>query len=231
MDDYQTNYYLTHKQLKKLWWNIIAGSKATKIVYWDIIEDSDVSKTKEQREENKQFFIKYHNVFNIEQTDLVPDEDISEQIEQNDNYNQAIGLVMKYKDRPEILTWPQPCYIPKSDTIKIPTLSYFTGSDEYYSTLFHELIHSTWHKSRLSREWIISKNYFGSESYSVEELIAEIGSMFLCNYAWIDNSIVENQVSYIDNWLKVIKGNKLSIIKASSEAEKAVEHIMKHWKN
>lgn len=228
MNDFKTNYYLTYKQVKILWWNIKSWSKATKIIYWDIIDNKEELVSSDHKENNKQIFTKYYNVFNIEQTDILPSENITEQVEQDIDYNKSKSILSNYKDKPKIVKWTNPCYIPNSDTIQIPNIELFTTKDEFYSTLFHEMIHSTGNKTRLAREWIISKNNFWSNNYSTEELIAEIWSMFLSNYAWIENTVIDNQISYIQGWLTYLRGNKLEIIKASNQAEKAVAYII--WK-
>lgn len=226
MNDFKTNYYLTYNQIKNLKWNINKWSKATKIIYWDIknkaVGDEDITD-----ENNKKIITKYYNVFNIEQTDIIPNEKIVEQIEQDKNYSLSKSLINNYKNKPNIIKWINPCYIPSSDTIHIPNKQSFITCDEYYSTLFHELVHSTWSKERLSREGVVQKNYYWSHKYSREELIAEIGNMFLSNYAKIE-STNNNSVSYINWWLKFLKWNKRDIIIASSHAEKAVWYILKN---
>ncbi len=228
MNDFSTNYYLTYKQIKKLKWSIKPWSKATKIIYWDIIEtetDSELSVCDES-ETSKKIITKYYNVFNIEQTDIIPKEDLVMQVEKDNDYSLSQSVIKNYIDKPKIVEWYNPCYKAKSDTIEIPSMWLFSSWDEYYAALFHELVHSTGSEGRLKRESIISENYFWSYTYSREELVAEIWSMFLCNYVWVENIVIDNQVSYIDNWLEFIKWNKLDIIKASNQAEKAVSYIM-----
>ena len=223
MNNFNTNYYLTYKQVKNLWWNINTWSKATKIIYWDI-KNKTVGDKDNVEVEDKRIITKYYNVFNIEQTDIIPTENIIDHIEQSTNVLSE-SIIKSYKGKPTIEHGKNPCYIPSIDTIHIPNKQSFISSDEYYSTLFHELVHSTWSKNRLSREWVIQKNYYWDNKYSREELIAEIWSMFLSNYAWIDISTSNNSIDYIKGWLKFLKWNKRDIIIASSNAEKAVKYI------
>jgi antirestriction protein ArdC len=92
------------------------------------------------------------------------------------------------------------------DRINCPPISDFKVSEEYYCTLFHEMIHSTGYTSRLARTGIKTKGVaFGDEAYSKEELVAEMGAAMLCGVAGIDNSTIDNSASYIDSWLRVLK--------------------------
>ncbi len=108
----------------------------------------------------------------------------------------------------------------------MPKLEQFTSSNEYYSTLFHEMTHSTGHCSRLNCE-LEKIAGFGSEEYSKEELIAEIGSAYLCEVAKIaTKKTINNSVAYLQSWIKVLKNDKRLIISASGQAEKAVNFIL-----
>jgi antirestriction protein ArdC len=93
----------------------------------------------------------------------------------------------------------------------------FINVEEYYSALYHELIHSTAHASRLNRGF--------KEDYAYEELIAEIGSVYLSGLSGIMPRTLKNQVSYIGTWLKMIEGNPKVLLRAAAEAQKAVNYI------
>ena len=116
-------------------------------------------------------------------------------------------------------------YSPSSDSITLPLLAQFAETAEYYSTAFHELTHSTGHVSRLDR---LSKTaYFGSEAYSKEELIAEIGAAALVNAAGLETAnSFRNSAVYVQNWLKVLRDDKRFIVSAAGKAEKAVSTIL-----
>ena len=101
----------------------------------------------------------------------------------------------------------------------------FVDTVEYYSTAYHELVHSTGHKSRLDR--LEQTAFFGSEAYSKEELIAEIGAAALINQTGLETSAsFRNSAAYLQSWLQVLKGDKRFIVSAASKAEKAVELIL-----
>ncbi len=119
-------------------------------------------------------------------------------------------------------------YEPLLDRINMPPIEHFDSSEAYYNSLFHEVIHSTGHKKRLGRKSIIDLNVDRkSYQYSAEELVAELGASFLCGLTSIDRKVlIENNASYINGWLKVLKENKRFIFQVAKDAQKAVDYIV-----
>ena len=116
-------------------------------------------------------------------------------------------------------------YTPSADSITLPHMAQFTATAEYYSTAFHELTHSTGHQSRLNRLEKVA--FLGTEAYSKEELVAEIGAAALVNAAGLETaSSFRNSAAYVQNWLSVLKNDKRFIVSASGKAEKAVNLIL-----
>jgi antirestriction protein ArdC len=116
-------------------------------------------------------------------------------------------------------------YRPASDVVGMPLKSVFNSSEEFYSTLFHELTHSTGHESRVGREGIQNLNSFGSESYSKEELVAELGASMLCAVTGIAPATLENSAAYLNSWITRLKGDSKLILSAASAAQKAADYI------
>ena len=116
-------------------------------------------------------------------------------------------------------------YSPSTDSVSVPRIEQYENPDEYYSTLFHEMVHSTGHVSRLNR-FEDGVAAFGNDDYSKEELVAEMGSCFLCGTIGIstDNSF-RNSSAYIGSWLSKLKGDKRLVVTASSKAEAAIRYI------
>ena len=108
----------------------------------------------------------------------------------------------------------------------MPRRSSFESAEGMYDTLFHELLHSTAHESRLDRKIGSSLSFFGSESYSKEELIAQMGSSFLCAMAGIDAATFDDSVSYLQGWVSAFKEKPRMIIEAASQAQKGVDYIL-----
>jgi len=223
LNDYEDKIYLTAKQVKGLWWKIVKWSKWIKVFYFksNLIESDDNS----SKVEYLLPIIKYYTVFNVEQVEWI-DIDNVKVLDTKTKLYKAQEIVTDYKDKPVIKQWSNASYSMIYDTITMPSLVRFKNNEEYFSTLFHEYIHSTWSKSRLGRFWLQDIEYFGSDSYSKEELIAELWSMFLCMKAWIINKTESNSKNYIAWWLKFIKWNKKDLITASIKADKAVDYIL-----
>jgi antirestriction protein ArdC len=189
-------------------------------VYWTFLTPKDIT----EGEEAKPIpFLKCYYVWNREQTEgLTEPEEIPSNI--ITPIEEGERIIQGYKDCPEIFFGGNRAYYhPALDSIHCPVRDAFTGSNEYYSTLFHEMVHSTGSEHRLNRN---IKNSFGSEDYSKEELVAELGAAFLCGISGIDNtSTKENTAAYIQSWIKVLKNDVKFFFEASRLAGKAVQYI------
>ncbi|MEI6358547.1 MAG: zincin-like metallopeptidase domain-containing protein [Verrucomicrobiota bacterium] len=117
-------------------------------------------------------------------------------------------------------------YSPGSDMVNMPDRTRFQSEDHYYATLFHELVHSTGHEKRLKRASIMERNGYGSDPYAKEELIAEMGSAFLCGYAGIEDRTIDSSAAYLEGWLKQLKEDKTLIVHAAAQAQKATDFIL-----
>ena len=102
----------------------------------------------------------------------------------------------------------------------------FDSVEAFYATEFHELIHSTGHASRLHRESFDDPVHFGSETYSKEELIAELGASMLCGNAGIAPSVLDSNASYLASWIKRLQGDSKLIVQAASAAQRAAKYII-----
>lgn len=118
-------------------------------------------------------------------------------------------------------------YHPSTDSVTIPCRAQFKDRAEFYSTEFHELVHSTGHSTRLNRFSTPGDHTFGGEEYSKEELVAEIGAACLNNICGIESEgSFKNSAAYIQGWSSKLKEDRRMIVSASSRAEKAVELIL-----
>ena len=116
-------------------------------------------------------------------------------------------------------------YRPNEDKIYLPSVEMFKSTEQYYATLLHELTHWTGHKTRCDRP---IRNNYGSKEYAKEELIAELGSSFLCQDLGVTNYLREDHVQYLKSWLGALKDDKKFIFKAAAKAQQAVEWIHEH---
>lgn len=117
-------------------------------------------------------------------------------------------------------------YLPSTDTIRIAAPERFETRESYYATLFHELSHSTGHKSRLNRDLGEEVSPFGSPDYSKEELVAEMGSAFLCAASGISPPTIEQSAAYIDGWRKKLKDERRLVVQAAGQGQRAADHIL-----
>jgi len=232
-------YFMSFRQVKAKGGAIKKGAKAEQVVFFKkFYKDADgnsiapdkVAAVKAAGTKVKSgAYIKYSNVFNIADIEGI-DFDLTEiELTDNEQIDKCEQLIKTMPNPPafESVNANKACYSPTLDSINMPTIQQFTCSEEYYCTLFHELTHSTGHESRLNREGITNIQLMGSSSYSVEELIAEMGAAFLCAKVGIDQTeVTENSAAYLAGWLKVLKKDKRFLFKAATQAQKAADYIL-----
>ncbi len=114
-------------------------------------------------------------------------------------------------------------YAIEADYVRMPPFQSFRDSESHAATLAHELTHWTRHASRLNREF--GRKKWGDEGYAMEELVAELGSAFLCADLQITPEVREDHAAYIESWLKVLKEDKRAVFSAASHASKAVDFL------
>lgn len=222
--EYDQPWYVTYNQAKNLGGNVKAGEKSTLVVFWKLL-DSD--KVNADGSKKKIPLLRYFNVFNVQQCEGLDKHIPKVELREHKPIAEAEAVVAKYENGPELSHGgDRACYIPSEDAVHLPSPEMFEDGEAYYSVLFHELAHSTGHKSRLDREGIQSVS-FGSETYAREELVAEMGAAFLaaeCGFSRVNAPA--DTAAYIAHWLKALKNDKGLVVKAASEAQKAVDHIL-----
>lgn len=230
MAGYSSPYWLTFNQAKKCGGSVNKGEKGTVVVLWKpwVKKEKVVVDGVEEIVEKKILFLRDFVVFNIEQTSVKVDAPIPEEAKTVDVDAAAQELVDTYAEREGITIkygYDHACYNPSTDEIEMPKAEQFEGKAEYHGTLFHEAAHSTGHERRLDRG---VKNFFGSEPYAKEELVAEITAAMLCRVAGVDtDAAFKNSVAYIQNWKKKLTDDKKLIVYAAAAAQKAVDLILK----
>ena len=217
--------YLTFKQVQAEGGCVRKGEKASMIVFWTWLEKKD----EETGEITQVPFLKYYNVFHVDQCENISAKHVKPLAEVAEADAEAETIIADYVKREgvtiENLEGNSAFYQPSTDRIVLPLMAQFAETAEYYSTAFHELTHSTGHMKRLAR--IDSPANFGSESYSKEELIAELGSAALVHHCGLETSgSFRNSAAYLQNWLSVLKNDKRFIVSAAGKAEKAVRLIL-----
>ena len=219
--------YLTFKQCQEAGGRVRKGEKSSMVVFWKWIEQED----EETGEKKEVPFLRYYNVFHIDQCEGISAKHTTERVlpDGADTLATAQDIIYDYLSREGVKMTHQEgdkaFYRPATDEVVLPIRKQFVSTAEYYSTVFHELTHSTGHPSRLNR--LTRPSFFGTEDYSKEELVAEIGASALVNYVGLETAnSLRNNTAYIQNWLTVLKGDKRFIVSASGKAEKAVNLIL-----
>ncbi|WP_425449737.1 ArdC family protein [Dethiothermospora halolimnae] len=226
--------YITYKQIKKLRQKdksikLKKGCKQYQIIFWSPFTKKVKNEETGETEEKTQFFLRYYKVYHLDDVkNLEPKWDKFKGYEHQAN-KLSEDLIDNYVkneniDFQEIKGSSRAFYSPPSDTINVPDRSQFENIQEFYSTCFHEIIHSTGNKSRLNRD--LSGN-FGSSSYSKEELVAEFGASFVRGLLGIESTKTEeNSVAYLNGWLKAIREDLTLLTSACSKAQKACDFVL-----
>ena len=216
---FESDTWLTFKQAKRDGGMVRKGEKGTRIVFY-----GTSTKDGDNGEENRFFYMKQYTVFNVDQVD---------------------GLEGKYDKRDPVVAGGEsaiadleiffantgakikhgkeiaPHWSPMSDVIGMPPVEAFVDAQAYYGTLAHELTHWTGHTPRLDRDM----KYHTKEGRAFEELIAEIGSCFICASIGATPNR-ENSAAYIQSWLKALKSDKKFIFRAATQAQAACDYAM-----
>lgn len=223
---YDSPWFVTFKQAKKLGGQVRKGEKGCPVVFWKWIdreetEDGQVTKVRVP-------LLRYYTVFNVEQCDGItaPAVDVPER--EHEPLQAAERIVDGMPQRPTIEhAFRGACYSPSEDTVRMPKPERFEVRDGYYATLFHELTHASGHSSRLDRKLDTKRAAFGSDSYTREELVAEMGASFLCGEAGILDSQLDQSAAYIDGWLKTLRSDRKLVVTAAAQAQKAADYILR----
>lgn len=216
--------YATFKQIKEAGGKVKKGEKSHLVVFWKWLEYED----KDTGEEERTAFLRYYRVFEINtQVEGLESKRKEGKTFDHDPIETAENIVKGFMDRPDIENERlEAWYKPGLDLVNVPPMKDFPKVEEYYNTLFHELVHSTGHKKRLNRDGITGTMKFGSQDYSKEELVAEMGASMLTAVSGFGDITFDNSAAYIQSWLRKLKDDNTLIVKAGSQAQKAVDLIL-----
>lgn len=224
---YASPYFLTFKQALELGGNVRKGEKGYPVVFWKFgtreVQNPDTHET-----ENKDSVLcRYYTVFNVAQCEnlrVMPQPKLD--FPETSPIDACESIVAGWETKPDIRHGhDKAAYYKLADYITMPDAGQFAKREEYYSTLFHELTHSTGHKTRLDRATLNDVERFGDKNYSREELVAEMGAAFLCGLSGIENATIDNSAAYLSFWLKELRENPRTIVIAAAQAQKAVDMI------
>jgi antirestriction protein ArdC len=227
---YSSPYWMTYKQAADKGGQVRKGEKSTPVVFWTWIDkrqpDQDDDTT--AKSPGKIPLLRYYNVFNLEQIDGIEAPETDQPAADFTPIEHAEQIIAGMPGRPTLDHGGDRAYYrPSTDHVQMPIREAFNSPEEYYSTVFHELAHSTGHVSRLARPGITSQTaHFGNHEYSQEELVAEFTAAMLCGVAGIEQQTIENSAAYIQGWLKALQNDKKLAVIAAGQAQKAADLIL-----
>ena len=223
---YEHGLWGTYKQWQEKGAQIRKGEKSSVIVFYKELERTSEH---EPGETEKVLFARASRVFNAAQVDgftppegeAMPTEDRVTPIEAAETFTAGTGAKIA-------IGGDRAFYRPSEDAITMPGRPRFVGTETtspteaWYSTLLHELTHWTGARHRLDRDL---SGRFGSDSYAMEELVAELGAAFLCAELGITASPRPDHAAYLAGWLKLLKADKKAIFSAASSASRATDYL------
>ena len=223
---YSAPIWMTFRQAKELGGSVRKGEKGSPVVYANKLTVKDTDTTTGEDIEKKIPFMKAYTVFNVEQIDDLPAHFYASaelpKIDETQRHKAAEDFAAATKA--EIgHGGNRAFYSVDADRVQMPHFEFFEDSESYYGTLIHELTHWTRHSSRLDRS--LGRKRWGDEGYAMEELVAELGSAFLCADLGITPQVREDHASYIGNWLEVLKNDKKAIFAAAAHAQRAADFL------
>ncbi len=235
MSGFESPYWLTLKQANELGGRIIKGSKSTPIVYYQppsdeqkekITNDPTLSEQEKEYRLSRLFgFVKPFWIFNAQQIEGIDFPEVEVKLNEFDPIEKAEEVIKNMPNPPKIIhKGGQAYYSRLLDEVVLPPMGYFDTVEDYYSTLYHEVGHSTGHKTRLN--WVESGGRFGSKKYGLEELTVELVSAFSSNEVGIYTKAIErNTAAYIAGWNKVFGSDPKIITQAMSRAIPSTNYI------
>lgn len=218
---YQSGEWATYQQWRGLGAQVRKGEKAATVLFWKKLEKEDAAEASEGADESKgpRFVALAYSVFNADQVEgyQSPAYEPLPESERNavaENFFRATAASIAFDGH-------TPCYDLKTDTIEMGPFESFKSAAGYYAVLAHEMIH--WTGPRLDRDL---SGRFGSESYAMEELIAELGAAFIVGTLGLPSEPRRDHAPYIASWLKVLKNDSRAIFTAASKAQAAADYLL-----
>jgi len=222
---FPSRFWLTFNQATKLGGRIRKGEKSSPVIFWNVGDEQETTPDG-RRASSRPFLLRYYSVFNLSQAEGI---DIPASLLQEARTNNPIEtceqIATNMPNPPAFQQSDKAWYSPSSDVVGMPARGFFHSSEEFYATKFHELAHSTGHPKRLHRENFDNPAHFGLETYSKEELIAEMTAAMLCGIAGIEQKTLENSAAYLKTWIARLKSDSRLLVSAASQAQKAADFI------
>lgn len=221
---YASPFWLSYRQAQGLGGQVRRGEHGTLVVYAGTVTRTEPNDEGEESQRDIHF-LKGYTAFNAEQVDGLPEHvqvpapvplEPMQRIAAADRFFAATGADVRTGGT-------RAYYAIGSDHIQMPPFETFRDAESHAATLGHETVHWTRHPSRLDRD--LGRRRWGDEGYAAEELVAEIGSAFLCADLGITPEVREDHAAYIASWLAVLRNDTRFIVSAAAHAQRAVDFL------
>jgi antirestriction protein ArdC len=221
---YASPIWLTYNQAQALGAQVRKGEQGEMVVYANRMIRTETSETDKETARAIPF-LKGYTVFNAEQIDQLPPHFTAPAAPPLDPVARIAGAEIFFaRTKADIRHGGNEAYYAISaDRVQMPPSETFRDAETYYATLAHECTHWTRHETRLNRDF--GRKRWGDEGYAPEELVAELGSAFLCADLGLTPEPRTDHASYIANWLRVLKNDKRAIFTAAGHAERAATFL------
>jgi antirestriction protein ArdC len=217
--------WMTFRQASELDAHVRKGEKGSLVVYANAITRTEHDDKTGEDTEHEIPYMKGYTVFNVEQIEGLPEiyyakatptRDPVARIEHAEKFFASVGAAIKHGGN-------RAYYAQELDYVQMPPFEAFRDAESYYATLAHEVTHWTKHPQRLDRD--LGRKSYGDEGYSREELVAELGSAFLCADLELHQEPREENAAYIAIWLEVLKNDNRAIFAAAAHAQRAADYL------
>jgi antirestriction protein ArdC len=225
---YESPWWASYRQIQEMGGNVRKGEKASIVVFFKMVPKKQADDPEAVPTASGLVpILRYYSIFNSCQCDGLVIPESEERINEFTPIQEATRIIHNMPCRPTIRHGGNRAYFSVTeDMIQMPPQHSFDTAEDYASTLNHEAIHATMAEHRLNRKASIKVHRWGDEAYAREELVAELGSAFLCAIAGIENRTIAASASYIEGWLKALQNDKKLIVVASAQAQKAADYIL-----
>ncbi len=225
-NEYSAPIWMTFKQAQELGGHVRKGEHGSLVVYANRLKKTETDEATGEEIEKEIPYLKGYTVFNVEQIDALPAHYYAKAnpppvtpTERNarlEAFFAATGTAICHGGS-------RAFYALESDTVHMPPFEFFKDPESYYATLAHECTHWTRHPSRLDRD--LGRKQWGDAGYAKEELVAELGSAFLCADLGITPEVRDDHAAYIGSWLKALNDDQRLIFTAAAHAQRAVDFL------
>ncbi|MEP7128044.1 MAG: ArdC-like ssDNA-binding domain-containing protein [Chitinophagales bacterium] len=222
---YSSPLWGTYKAITEKGGQVRKGEKGTTIVFWKRFPTKELD---EAGNPKQAMVLRVYTVFNVEQADglVLPAPDVDAEPVDHDPIAECEAAIAPYlADLASVRRdGTRAFYVPATDALTVPPLNAHESPEEFYSTMFHEIAHSTGHTSRLDRPTFAG--HTTAQAYGKEELVAELGAAMLAGILGVSPAVIDNSAAYLADWIKTLRGDNKLVVQAAAQAQRAADLVL-----